>query len=68
MRRLQLFITVVFLLFVFAAPSFAVAGPTYTEENMVSVNDVVVHFRMQAYLKGLQSMLNLERSPGIYQV
>ena len=42
MRRLQLFITVILLLFVFAAPSFAVAGPTYTEENMVSVNDVVV--------------------------
>ena len=40
MRRLQLFITVVFLLFVFATPSFAVAGPTYDEDNLALINAV----------------------------
>ncbi len=41
MRRLQLFITVVFLLFVFATPSFAVAGPTYDEDNLALINAAV---------------------------
>lgn len=42
MRKLQLFITVVLLLFVFAVPSFAVQGPTYSEDNLALVNASVV--------------------------
>ena len=42
MRRLQLFTTVVLLLFVFAAPSFAVTGPTYSEDNLAFINAAVV--------------------------
>ena len=42
MRRLQLFITVVLLLFVFSTPSFAIAGPTYTEDNLALINAAVI--------------------------
>ena len=42
MRRLQLFITVVLLLFVFSTPSIAIAGPTYTEDNLALINAAVI--------------------------